>query len=174
MSEANSVEGKIIKNTSNAHNYKYSSLADLYRAGVSIPKMRVKACEFGEFVEYLDDKGEWNMGARVVPIESKAMNAAQAYGASLTYARRYTVQLAMRVACDDDDAIEQDSTISKSSKSGRLSFDDIREDLAAIDDIDSVIEYANELPEKFGKMSEKQSWAIKKIIEQRIKEIKGE
>lgn len=170
MSEAKQ-EGKIVKNLSNAHNYKYSNLADLHRAGVNIPKMRIKPTQFGEFVEYLDDKGEWHIGAKVVPIESKAMNPAQAYGAALTYARRYTVQMAEQIACDDDDAIEQDTTI---KRSGRPSFDEIREELAMLDDEASVKEYAQELQLKFENPTDKQRWAIKKMLADRINEIKGE
>lgn len=109
-------EGKIVKNASSGYGYKYSSLADLHKAGINIPKMRVKATEFGEFVEYLDDKGEWQTGARVVPFEAKGMNAPQAYGAALTYARRYTVQMAESVACDDDDAVEKASPKAQSAK----------------------------------------------------------
>lgn len=99
---------KIVKNQSSGYGYRYSNLADLHRAGVNIPKMRVKADEYGEFIEYFDatDK-QWYQGARIVLFESKGMNAAQAYGAALTYARRYTVQMAEQVACDDDDAVEK-------------------------------------------------------------------
>lgn len=97
----------VVKNQSNGYGYKYNNLADLDRAGISIPKMRVKPTEFGEFVEYLDDKGEWQTGAKVVEFEMKGCNKAQSYGASLSYARRYTTMLANSVACDDDDAIEK-------------------------------------------------------------------
>lgn len=96
----------VVKNQSNGYGYKYNNLADLDRAGISIPKMRVKPTEFGEFVEYLDEKGEWQTGAKVVEFEMKGCNKAQSYGASLSYARRYTTMLANSVACDDDDAIE--------------------------------------------------------------------
>lgn len=96
----------IVKNKSNGYGYKYSNLADLHRAGINIPKMRVKPTEFGDYVEYLDDKGEWQVGAKVVTFEAKGMNASQVYGAALTYARRYTVQMAEQVACDDDDGVE--------------------------------------------------------------------
>lgn len=171
MSESKQ-EGKIVKNTSPAHNYKYSSLADLHKAGIDIPKMRVKATEYGEFIEYLDDKGEWQMGAKIVPIESKVMNPAQAYGASLTYARRYTVQMAEQVACDDDDAIEQDETVKKSY--GGISFDDIRAELKLIDDEASVIDYGKEVAKKFKNPTEKQSAFIKKMLADRIKGIRGE
>lgn len=171
MSESNQ-GGKVVKNTSQAHNYKYSSLADLHKAGINIPKMRVKATEYGEFIEYLDAQGDWQMGAKIVPIESKVMNPAQAYGASLTYARRYTVQMAEQVACDDDDAIEKDDTIKKSY--GGISFDDIRAELQAIDDEASVIEYGKEIAKKFKNPTEKQSNFIKKMLSDRIKEIRGE
>lgn len=96
----------VVKNQSNGYGYKYNNLADLDRAGIQIPKMRVKPTEFGEFVEYLDEKGEWQTGAKVVEFEMKGCNKAQSYGASLSYARRYTTMLANSVACDDDDAIE--------------------------------------------------------------------
>lgn len=107
----------IVKNASSGYGYKYNNLADLERAGVEIPKMRVKPTEFGEYVEYLDDNGGWQIGAKVVEMEMKGMNSAQAYGSSLTYARRYTVMLAKAVACDDDDAVEQNkpSTARQSS-----------------------------------------------------------
>lgn len=110
-------EARIVKNQSSGYGYKYSNLADLHRAGVNIPKMRVKADEFGEFIEYYDETEKaWQQGARIVLIESKQMNAAQAYGAALTYARRYTVQMAEKVACDDDDAIEAEKPMQRSQK----------------------------------------------------------
>lgn len=106
MSDTKDNEGKIITNASEGYGYHYSSLADLSRAGVKISKMRVKPTEYGEFIEYLDSNGEWQTGAKIVPFEAKGMNPAQAYGAALTYARRYTVQMAECVACDDDDNVE--------------------------------------------------------------------
>ena len=111
-------EGKIVKNQSSGYGYKYSNLADLHRAGIEIPKMRVKPTEFGEFIEYYDEETkEWMTGAKIVEFEAKGMNAAQAYGASLTYARRYTVQMAKSVACDDDDAVEKAKPIKKAPAS---------------------------------------------------------
>lgn len=98
----------VIKNASQAYGYKYSTLADIANAGVPIPKMRLKPTEFGEYIEYLDDKGEWQTGAKIVVPEMKGCNAAQAYGSALTYARRYTVQMAQSLACDDDAALEKE------------------------------------------------------------------
>lgn len=169
------ISGQIVKNASNGYGYKYSSLADLHKAGINIPKMKTGKVGEDEFVYYWDGK-EWQQGARVVPIESKSMNAAQAYGASLTYARRYTVQMAEAVACDDDDAIEQapKGDIRPKKSYGGISFDDIRSELQEIDDEASVMEYARELKNRFSNPTEKQSAFIKKMIADRIKEIKGE
>lgn len=100
--------GTVVANKSEGYGYKYSSLADLANAGVNIPKMRIKPTEFGEYIEYYDEKTkEWQLGAKIVMFESRSMNAAQMYGAALTYARRYTVQMAESVACDDDSAVEK-------------------------------------------------------------------
>lgn len=96
---------KVVKNASTGFGYKYSSLADLARADIDIPKMRVKPTEFGDYIEYFDGN-EWHTGAKVELFEAKGMNKAQIYGAALTYARRYTVQMAQSVACDDDEGVE--------------------------------------------------------------------
>ena len=107
---------KIVANKSTGYGYKYSNLADLARDGVNIPKMRVKPTDNGDYIEYFDETtNEWQLGARIVMFDSKGMNAAQTYGAALTYARRYTVQMAESVACDDDDAVEKAKPISKSA-----------------------------------------------------------
>lgn len=104
---------KVVTNASSGYGYKYASLADLARADINIPKMRVKPTEFGEFIEYLDSDGNWQTGAKIVEFEAKGMNHAQMYGAALTYARRYTVQMAESVACDDDDEVEKAKPVNK-------------------------------------------------------------
>lgn len=99
----NEKNGTIVQNKEQAYGYKYSSLASLYDAGINIPQMRIDAT--GEFVEYLKS-GEWLRGAKIVVPEVKGMNAAQAYGSALTYARRYTVMMAESVVCTDDQLLE--------------------------------------------------------------------
>ena len=104
---------KVVKNQSQGHGYKYASLADFAKQGENVPPMRVEVVfnpvtgEMYEFEQYLDDKGEWQRGARIVsPGENARMNDAQAYGAALTYARRYTTAMATGAVTDDDDAVE--------------------------------------------------------------------
>lgn len=95
----------IVQNKERAYGYNYTSLASLAAAGIEIPKMRTALIDGRQFVEYLDGD-EWLQGAEIVVPDMKGMNAAQAYGSALTYARRYTVMMAMSVACTDDQLLE--------------------------------------------------------------------
>lgn len=106
-------DNKIIKNDSKGYGYNYASLADMAKQDVKIPQMTTKMVDGIEFVFYKDGD-EWFQGARVVILEPEVssktgkpvMNNAQAYGAGLTYARRYTVALANSLVTDDDDLVE--------------------------------------------------------------------
>lgn len=144
----NSNKTQIVKNASKGYGYTYSNLADLAKAGIEIPPMKTQVVEGEEYVFALVD-GEWIQGAKVVEMEMKGMNAAQAYGSALTYARRYTVQLVKGVACDDDDKVEADGAARRkatpNNKDSRLDFDAIREHLDTLDDLESVKAYYEEL-----------------------------
>lgn len=136
---------QIVKNASQGYGYSYSNLADLAKAGIEIPVMKTQRVDGDEYVFALID-GEWIQGAKVIEMEMKGMNAAQAYGSALTYARRYTVQLVKGIACDDDDKVEADGAAKRvDNKNSRLDFDQIREELDRLDDIESVKAYYEEL-----------------------------
>ncbi len=136
---------QIVKNASQGYGYSYSNLADLAKAGIEIPVMKTQRVDGEEYVFALID-GEWIQGAKVIEMEMKGMNAAQAYGSALTYARRYTVQLVKGIACDDDDKVEADGAAKRiDNKNSRLDFDQIREELDRLDDIESVKAYYEEL-----------------------------
>lgn len=136
---------QIVKNASQGYGYSYSNLADLAKAGVGIPVMKTQRVDGDEYVFALID-GEWIQGAKVIEMEMKGMNAAQAYGSALTYARRYTVQLVKGIACDDDDKVEADGAAKRvDNKNSKLDFDKIREQLDMLDDIESVKAYYEEL-----------------------------
>lgn len=159
-------KGQIVKNASKGYNYKYSNLADLARAGITIPQMKTERVDGYEYV-FAKVGDEWIQGARVVELTTNGMNPAQAYGAALTYARRYTVQLIEAVACDDDDALEAHSeqdrkNFSKAKTNYGIDFEEVKETLDAIDDLDSLRAYYDELKAK--KPSEKQMAAINKMV----------
>ncbi|WP_455677979.1 ERF family protein [Sharpea azabuensis] len=162
----------IVKNESKGYGYTYSSLADLERAGIKIPIMRTTVNEHNgnEYVEWLDDKGEWRQGAKVVSMTMKGMNDAQAYGSALTYARRYTVQMAMSVACDDDVAVENYKPMNQGGHSSkpvaRLDFNEIIEKLKAMEDIDEINSYKDECVELA--KTPKQKETVEKIFAKKL------
>ena len=103
MSEKTS---KIIKADSKGYGYSYASLSDIVKAGIELPKMRLTAVDGKQFIEYLDGD-DWQLGAQVITsFTNPGMNDCQAYGSALTYARRYTAQLALGLAVDDDKNVE--------------------------------------------------------------------
>lgn len=160
---------KIIKNASKGYGYTYSNLADLARAGIDIPPMKTEKVGEDEYV-FAKIGNEWIQGAKVVEMEMKGMNAAQAYGSALTYARRYTVQLVMGIACDDDDKIEQDGEARrKEVKTNRIDFNEVREAIKIIDDVASLQDYYKSLGVEH--MSEAQQKYINGIIGKRKKEL---
>lgn len=165
MSENNN---KIVKNASKGYNYKYSNLADLARAGVEIPPMRTERVDGYEYV-FAKVGNEWIQGARVVELTTNGMNPAQAYGAALTYARRYTVQLVQAIACDDDDALEAHTAedrknFSKAKTNYGINFDEVKEALEVIDDSESLKAYYEEIKAK--NLSDKQMAAINRMFNQ--------
>lgn len=160
---------KIVKNASKGYGYTYSNLADLARAGIDIPPMKTEKIGDDEYV-FAKIGDEWIQGAKVVEMEMKGMNAAQAYGSALTYARRYTVQLVMGIACDDDDKIEQDGEARrKEVKTNRIDFNEVREAIKVIDDVASLQDYYKSLGVEH--MSEAQQKYINGIIGKRKKEL---
>lgn len=165
MSENNK---QIVKNASKGYNYKYSNLADLARAGVEIPPMRTERVDGYEYV-FAKVGNEWIQGARVVELTANGMNPAQAYGAALTYARRYTVQLVQAIACDDDDALEAHTAedrknFSKAKTNYGIDFDEVKEALEVIDDAKSLKAYYEEIKAK--NLSDKQMTAINRMFNQ--------
>lgn len=162
---------QIVKNASKGYGYTYSNLADLAKAGIEIPPMKTQRIDGEEYV-FAKIGDEWIQGAKVVEMEMKGMNAAQAYGSALTYARRYTVQLVMAIACDDDDKVEQDGEARRkeSGNQNRIDFDQVREACAGIDDLESLGDYYKSL--NVAKMSQAQQKYINSIINKRKAELK--
>ena len=98
---------QIVKSESKAYGYNYASLADIVNQGFKLPVMETRNVDGETFMGWLDDKGNWHQGAPLIVPEMKGMNAAQAMGSALTYARRYTAQMALGLACDDDAKLEK-------------------------------------------------------------------
>ena len=165
----------IVNNSSKAYGYNYASLGDIARAGHKIPQMRIKPTDNGEYVEYLDSKGEWQIGAKVVVPDMKGSNDAQQYGAALTYARRYTALLALSLICDDDKKVETaDADTAKyndAKKAERPSFDDIRAHLKELKTTVEVNAYAREIGKAYPNPTEKMKYVIETMFSSRREEI---
>ena len=134
-------KSKIVKSASKGYNYNYASLADIVMQGHDLPRMRVARHEGDDYVEYYDGK-EWNLGAKVVPLDNKSNNAAQNYGASLSYARRYTALMALSLASSDDDLVEFDTT----------KISEVLEQALTVDQLNEIY---NTVPDRYKKSVQK-------------------
>ena len=172
-----SVENKsqVIKNASKAYGYNYARLGDIAKAGFTIPQMRIKPTDTGEFIEYLDDKGEWQTGAKIVVPDMKGSNEAQRYGAAVTYARRFSVQLALGLVSSDDETIEthdaKRAAENEEHNRSRLSFDDIRAHLKELNTIAEINAYAKEVAGAYPNPTDKQRHVINMLFSTRREEI---
>lgn len=154
-------ENKLVKNASKAYGYNYASLGDIVKQGFEIPKMRVAAHEGNDYVEYFDGK-EWQLGARVVVPDMKGSNEAQRYGSALTYARRYTAQMALQLVCDDDAKIETSAPTAKP----KFNLADADEQIKKATSADEVRRIYASVPEGLRKF-------VTKGCEARVKELEG-
>jgi hypothetical protein len=169
-------DSQIIKAASKGYNYNYASLADIAKAGKTIPKMRIKPTENGDYIEYLDDNNEWQIGAKIVIPEMAKSNEAQKYGAAVTYARRVTAQLALSLVCSDDDKVEthskEDAKANEERNASRMSFDDIKAKLGTLKTLTEVNAFAKEVNDIYPNPTDKQRWAIRSMFAIRRDEIK--
>ena len=165
---------QVVKNSSQAYGYNYASLSDIANAGFEIPKMRLKADQYGEFIEYFDGT-DWQTGAKVVVPEMRGSNDAQRYGSALTYARRYTVQMALGLASEDDKDVETNSkerqAENQKANDARMDFDAIRKKLDTLDSLADVDKYAKEVGKVYQAPTEKQRYVIESLFTARREKI---
>ena len=168
-------DNKIIKTASQGYNYNYASLADIAKAGHTIPKMRIKPTPDGDYIEYYDGE-EWQIGAKIVIPQMAKSNDAQMYGAAVTYARRVTAQLALQLVCSDDDKVEtqtkEDADANEKRNSNRMTFDDIKAKLDTMKTVAEVDAFAKEVSSIFQNPTDKQRWSIRTMFSIRREEIK--
>ena len=153
------VEKQIVKSASKAFNYNYASLADIVNQGFTLPKMETRNIDGETFMGWLDDQNNWHQGAPLVVPEMKGMNAAQAMGSAITYARRYTAQMALGLACDDDAKLEKTKDAPEATGKvygNKIDFKQVREKINSITDLAELTKYWLSL-----KLSNKQANVLK-------------
>lgn len=156
-------ETNLVKASSEAYGYDYASLSDIVKQGQTLPKMRLIVIEGNDYIEYFDGEN-WNVGARIVVPEMKGSNAAQAYGAALTYARRYTAFMALQLASDDDKTVETKKPAEK-AKTGKFNLKDADEQIKNAKTADEVRRIYASVPEKLRQY-------VEKACKNRIEELK--
>ena len=165
------VEKQIVKAESKAYGYNYASLADIVNQGLELPKMETRNIDGETFMGWLDDKGDWHQGAPLIVPEMKGMNAAQAMGSAITYARRYTAQMALGLACDDDSKLEKTKGAPEATGKvygNKIDFKQVREKINEITDPAELVKYWVSL-----KLSEKQKAVLKSDFTKRKTELEG-
>lgn len=166
------MDGKqIVKSESKAYGYNYASLADIVNQGFKLPTMETRNIDGETFMGWLDDKGEWHQGAPIIVPEMKGMNAAQAMGSALTYARRYTAQMALGLACDDDAKLEKTKGAPEPTGKvygNRVDFNKIKQEIEAIQSADELVKYWMKLS-----LSDKQATILKPAFIKKKQELEA-
>lgn len=80
-------------------------------------------------------------GCRVISGGDSMKSAAQAQGSAITYARRYSLLMALGWATEDDDGSAVGAPVAKPAKNNKIDFRQIREKLTEIDDVDELNKY---------------------------------
>lgn len=160
-------KSQVVKSNSEAYGYNYASLADIVKQGFKIPPMETRIIEGQIFMGWLDDEKTWHQGAPLVVPEMKGNNEAQIMGAAISYCRRYTAQMALGLACDDDSKLEKKKPQSQ-TRSNHVDFAQVKNTLKALQSVQELTEYWKGLH-----LSEKQSAVLKKDFAERRKALES-
>lgn len=169
-----------VKKKSNGYNYKYAELAQIHE------ELENQDITYYQYIDYdpaadadyvytviIKDGKESSprRGCRVIIGHEAKMSAAQAQGSALTYARRYSLLMALGWATEDDDGAGAGklSTDQVNSGGSRLNFNAVRNRLAGIDNLDELNNYWKELH-----LTDKQALALKSSFAKRKVEIGGD
>ena len=165
-----------VKKMSQGYGYKYSDLSTIHeemeRQGITYYQYIDYDIEAGVDYVYtvLNYEGEEKSprrGCRVV-LGDGMKSAAQEQGSGLTYARRYSLLMALGWATEDDDGDGVGKAAPTPSRANKVDFRQVREKLQTICDENELAKYWNEL-----KLSEKQAAILKSDFAKRKAELGG-
>lgn len=166
--------------------YKYTDLATIHEA---MEEQGITYYQYTDFDEraqadYIytvlkrgeDKESKPLRGTKIV--EGKTLsggNTAQEYGSALTYARRYSLLMALGWATEDDDAASVGAAPAKPQNQtyqghadGRLDFDSLKSWLETMNTVDEVKAAKEKCLAKYPKLTEKQRGAVDRIFATRI------
>ena len=165
----------VLKKLSQGYGYKYTELSTIHE------ELEKQGITYYQYIEYdpnadadyiytvLTIDGEEKparRGCRVV-LGDTMKSAAQEQGSALTYARRYSLLMALGWACEDDDGDSVGKAAPTSSR--KIDFRQIREHLSEITDENELNSYWVSLH-----LSEKQAAVLKSDFAARKAKIGGE
>lgn len=174
--------------------YKYTDLATIHE---ELEAQGITYRQYTEFdpaagADYIytvlkygdNEEDQPQRGARIISGNTLAGgNAAQEYGSALTYARRYSLLMALGWATEDDDGASAGPATTPAAKpqnssyqghaDGRLDFDSLKSWLEKMDNVDEVKAAKEKCLEKYPKMTDKQLNAVKRIFAERIDAIEN-
>lgn len=162
-----------VKKLSNGYGYKYAELSTIHE------ELERQKITYYQYIDY-DQNAEADYiftvlnvdgkdlaprrGCRVISGGDSMKSAAQAQGSAITYARRYSLLMALGWATEDDDGASAGEA--KKPAGNKLDFKQVRERVNQIDTVDGLNKYWNEL-----KLSDKQAAVLKPAFADRKVEI---
>lgn len=165
-----------IKKLSQGYGYKYAELSTIHE---ELERQNISYYQYIEYDQNADadyiytvliidgEEQKPRRGCRVISGGDSMKSAAQAQGSAITYARRYSLLMALGWATEDDDG---DSAGKPEPKpSNKVSFPHVREKLSQIDNIDELNSYWKSLH-----LSEKQANILKSDFAERKSKIAEE
>lgn len=154
--------GSVLKKLSQGYGYKYTELSTIHE---ELEKQNITYYQYIEYDANADadyvytvltidgDEKPARRGCRVV-LGDTMKSAAQEQGSALTYARRYSLLMALGWACEDDDGNNVGKAQEKPSR--KVDFKQVREHLSEIDSESELNSYWMSLH-----LSEKQATVLK-------------
>lgn len=167
-----------IKKMTNGYNYKYSDLATIHA------ELENQGITYYQYTEYcveanadyiytvliIDGEAQpARRGCRVIYGDEKMKSAAQMQGSGLTYARRYSLLMALGWATEDDDGSTAGNPAPSKPYANKVDFKQIREHLNEINNIDELNAYWTSLH-----LTENQKNVVRKDFTTRRIKIEGE
>ena len=138
-----------VKKMSQGYGYKYAELStiheELERQGITyyqyIAYDHEADADYIYTVLHVDDEDlAPRRGCRVISGGDSMKSAAQAQGSAITYARRYSLLMALGWATEDDDGSSAGTPAAKPQKA-KLDFKEVRGRLKEIMDVDELNKY---------------------------------
>lgn len=160
-----------IKKMTNGYNYKYSDLAtihaELENQGITYYQYTEYCVEANADYVYtvliIDGEAQpARRGCRVIYGDEKMKSAAQMQGSGLTYARRYSLLMALGWATEDDDGSTAGNPAPSKPYANKVDFKQVREHLGEINSVDELNAYWASLH-----LTEKQQAIVKKDFAER-------